>query len=48
MSAEPHAGSCQRGAVAFEAVVDIPEPATCPEDVDPRGLAARHVDGRSF
>ena len=29
MRAEPHRGSCQCGAVAFEAEVDISEPATC-------------------
>jgi len=29
MTAEPHTGSCQCGAVAFEAVVDISEPAVC-------------------
>ena len=29
MSAERHSGSCQCGAVAFEAVVDISSPAVC-------------------
>ena len=29
MSAERHTGSCQCGAVAFEAVVDISNPAVC-------------------
>ena len=29
MSVERHAGSCQCGAVAFEAVVDISNPAVC-------------------
>ncbi len=29
MPADPHHGSCQCGAVAFEATVDISEPITC-------------------
>ena len=29
MTAEPHAGSCQCGAVAFEATVDISQPIAC-------------------
>jgi hypothetical protein len=29
MTAEPHSGACQCGAVAFEALVDISNPATC-------------------